>query len=63
LDEPETKIVKDRRKSRKDCKRRWQSLPPTRADAASFRLVGGTAPIAATRHWFLELRWWWKEQA
>jgi hypothetical protein len=31
--------------------------------ATSFRLVGGAAPVAATRHWFLELRWWWKKQA
>jgi hypothetical protein len=33
-----------------------------RAGAASFCLVGGAAPVAATRHWFLELRWWWKKQ-
>jgi hypothetical protein len=28
-----------------------------------FRLVGGAVPVAATLHWFLELRWWWKKQA
>jgi hypothetical protein len=33
-------------------KRRWRSLPPTRTGAAPFRLVGGEAPVVATRHGF-----------
>jgi hypothetical protein len=33
-----------------------------RAGATSFRLVSGAAPVVATRHWFLELRWWWKSR-
>jgi hypothetical protein len=31
--------------------------------AASFRLVGGTAPVAATRHEFLGPRWGLEKQA
>jgi hypothetical protein len=31
-------------------KKRWRSLPPTRAGAAPFCLVGGAAPVVAVRH-------------
>jgi hypothetical protein len=63
LNEPETeKIVRNRRKFKTNHKESWRSLPPTCAGAAPFRLVGGAAPVAAARHWFLELRWWWKRQ-
>jgi hypothetical protein len=64
LNEPETeKIVRNRRKSKTNHKGSWQSLPPTLAGATPFCLVGGATPVGATRHWFLELRWWWKRQA
>jgi hypothetical protein len=64
LNEPETeKIVRNRIKSKTNHKESWRSLPPTCANPAPFRLVGGTAPVVAARHWFLELRWWWKRQA
>jgi hypothetical protein len=64
LNEPETeKIVRNIRKSKTNHKGSWRSLPPTRADATPFRLGGGAVHVVATRHWFLELRWWWKRQA
>jgi hypothetical protein len=51
LHEPETKkIVRNRRKSGRNRKGSSRSLPPTSAGAASFRLVAGTMPAAATRH-------------
>jgi hypothetical protein len=28
----------------------WRSLPPTRAGAAPFRIVGGATPAVVTRH-------------
>jgi hypothetical protein len=31
------------------------------ACVTSFCLVGDAVLVAATRHWFLELRWWWKK--
>jgi hypothetical protein len=64
LNEPETEgIVRNRGKSKTNHKESWRSLPPTCAGAAPFRFVGGAAPVAATRHWFLELRWWWNRKA
>jgi hypothetical protein len=58
VDEPEIEeVVRNREKFRRNHKRRWRSLPPARAGAASFRLVGGAAPIAATRHGSLGPRW------
>jgi hypothetical protein len=58
VDKPETEeVVRNREKSRRNHKRRWRSLPPTRAGAASLRLVGGAAPVAATHHGFLGPRW------
>jgi hypothetical protein len=64
LDEPETeRIVRNRGKSKTNHKEGWRSLPLTCAGATPFRLGGGAAPVAATCHWFLELRWWWKKQA
>jgi hypothetical protein len=59
LNEPKTeRIVKNRGKSKTNHEESWRSLPPTRADAASFCLVGGAAPVIAACHWFLELCWW-----
>jgi hypothetical protein len=64
LNEPETeRIVRNRGKSKTNHKESWRSLPPTCAGAAPFCLFGGASPVAATRHWFLELRWWRKRQA
>jgi hypothetical protein len=51
LDEPETeKIVRNIGESKTNHKESGQSLPSTCAGAASFRLVGGAAPVAATHH-------------
>jgi hypothetical protein len=51
LNDPETeKIVRNRGKSKTNHKERWRSLPPACAGATPFRLVGGAAPVAATRH-------------
>jgi hypothetical protein len=51
LDEPKTeKIVSNRGESKTNHKESGRSLPPTWAGAAPFRLVGGAAPVTATRH-------------
>jgi hypothetical protein len=53
LDEPETKkIVRERKKSGRNHKGSWRSLPLTRASAASFRLLAGLTPVATTHHQF-----------
>jgi hypothetical protein len=50
LNEPETeKIVRNRGKYKTSHGESWRSLPPTRAGAAPFRLVGGTAPVVVAR--------------
>jgi hypothetical protein len=51
LNEPETeKIVRNRGKSKTSHGESWRSLPPTRAGAAPFHLVGGATPVVVARH-------------
>jgi hypothetical protein len=51
LNEPETEgIVRNKGKSKTSHGESWRSLPPTRAGAAPFRIVGGAAPAVVTRH-------------
>jgi hypothetical protein len=62
LNEPKTeRIVRNRGKSKINHEESWRSLPPTRAGAAPFRLVGGAAHVAVACHGFLELCWWRKK--
>jgi hypothetical protein len=51
LNKPEIEgIVRNKGKSKTSVKKIWRSLPPTRAGAAPFCLVGGAAPVVAARH-------------